>query len=459
MLSEAEPRVHRGDLDVVQSVIENRSVYEPDMDLTDQEAQAVLDHLLGKVKHLLEKMEGVPTASRPDALSWIIRDVHELLTAGRRALTSDRHRGYGARHRQGDNGPPSEAIVRHYTSRRFPSDFDRFLEDALLLGELTEQGDHLADLMRLDLWSSRPQLYEIWIMLTVLGWLRGRGYRIELLKIEHRPTGVPFRWDLSYAKDSQPCAVVTSTEGGSHFLFYQLYRPSGDMPDISLLAGPRGDAKAGWSIDPKHSEAGGYSANDYRATAERYRDSFGAQLSLVVEYFDRGDLGLNNPTDYGVGAHFIHSCSPEGGGRDLLFAKLEPIHPALPGTLVCVDFSSSFDSQRDQVLQELRRQVLQARGECVDEVICFAGSAVPRPGFRDWLHRGRDVFQGLSLASGTRARPLLEAVKELISRYPVSDVVLVTDGGFDVDCQKVADEIGASHGIPVRFFPNGCPIR
>ncbi len=70
------------------------------------------------------------------------------------------------------------------------------------------------------------------------------------------------------------------------------------MPDISLLSGPSVDAKAMWSLDPKHSEAGGYTLSDYKETAERYKTSFGADLSLVAEYFDKSGLGLENPVEF-----------------------------------------------------------------------------------------------------------------------------------------------------------------
>ena len=77
--------------------------------------------------------------------------------------------------------PPREAEVRQYTSPQFPADFDRFLEDALLLGNLIESSDHIADVLRLDVWPSRPQLFEVWVLLSTLKWLFCRGYQIELL--------------------------------------------------------------------------------------------------------------------------------------------------------------------------------------------------------------------------------------------------------------------------------------
>lgn len=57
LLSDAKPRVYRGELDVVESYIERRTVYEPDRDFTDKGAQAVFTYLVGKVTDLVEKLE------------------------------------------------------------------------------------------------------------------------------------------------------------------------------------------------------------------------------------------------------------------------------------------------------------------------------------------------------------------------------------------------------------------
>ena len=128
------------------------------------------------------------------------------------------------------------------------------------------------------------------------------------------------------------------------------------MPDISMLEAADASSAPMWSLDPKHSLKGGNSLADYRHTAERYRDSFGAKHSLVVEYFRRA---WSNPTDFVNGAKLIVDCNPSGSGLPLLLVELQTLDPPtierLAKQLLCVDFSSSFASRRDNALEELRR--------------------------------------------------------------------------------------------------------
>lgn len=46
------------------------------------------------------------------------------------------------------------------------------------------EADAYLDALRADIWSSRPQLFEVWVLVSILGWLERRGYAVELLKLE-----------------------------------------------------------------------------------------------------------------------------------------------------------------------------------------------------------------------------------------------------------------------------------
>jgi hypothetical protein len=329
------------------------------------------------------------------------------------------------------------------------SDFDKFLEDLYLLADLI-QGEGLFDLLRLDIWSSRPQLYEVWVMLSILRWLDAQGYKVQLRRAEAMPEEAPFEWDLAYSRDSRPCATVFESPGHPiGHLFYQLYRPSGDMPDISMLKGADATSAPLWSVDPKHSPRGGYALADYRRTAERYRDSFGARLSLVAECFPRP---WSNPTDFGNGAKLLVDCNPSGSGLPLLLAELQIFHPPTARQLLCVDLSSSFADRRDGALQELRIR-LRASGEedrFVEEYVCFAGNAVLVSGITTWLTNGR--LEDPSLNGGTSFAPLYEVISKVVKAARVQKVVLVTDGEFDIPLELVKTRIENDLSVGVEVI-------
>jgi hypothetical protein len=455
LLQRCETHVTRGELDVLETAISRELTYEPDRHHTDERAQQVLEWLLSRVDNLVTKLESVTSAVKPASFQWFLRDAKELLAVGKSRLAAD---SYAARRRAGrPKAPPSDQSVRAYTSHQFPSEFDRFVEDAFLMGNMVEHQTQLLDLLRLDIWSSRPQLYEVWILVTILSWLSGRGYQVQLLGTEGGHSDLPFRWNLSYAKSSRPCALIRAPNKEPQYLFYQLYRTTGDMPDISLMCNKAGDGRAIWSVDAKHSEAGGYGAADYRRTAERYRDSFGAPLSLVVEYFDRNDLGLSNPTDCGSGAHFIHRCSPGNDGLDILFGKLAPVHPVMHRQVLCIDFSSSFASRRDEVLLRLRSELGDRSSRFLDEVVCFAGSAECRFAFRDWLSGVREPFSPVALEDGTRSQPLFELLERIVRDHGITELIVVTDGQMDVPIDQFIDRVREKLCAHVYVYPGNLP--
>jgi hypothetical protein len=349
--------------------------------------------------------------------------------------------------------PPDERTIYQYASQQFAQDFDRFLEDVYLLADLIRNED-LADMFQINLWSSRPQLFEVWVMLSLLRWLRNRGFGIELLKVNTQGKNAPFRWDLSYSKDSKPCAVVRDQEAGvARFLFYQLYRTTGDMPDISLLEGPDPSSTPVWSVDPKHSEEGAYSLAEYRKTAERYRDRFGARLSLIVEYFDRPGMGRVNPITFDSRAKLIRSCRPAAPGLHLLLSELAPFHPTKNQALVCIDFSGSFSARRTSAIERLRQRLGSRSAIAVaSECICFAGNTTIVSNFNEWQSALPEALpKPVGLVDGTASEPLIDAIAEFTKRIPVSEVFLVTDGEFDIPIERVIERIRAEKDIPVSI--------
>lgn len=149
------------------------------------------------------------------------------------------------------------------------------------------RGDRIFDLIQADLWNSRPQLFEVWLLTSLLRWLSDRGYELQLLKLSTQPSG-RCEWRLPYPKDAEPCARLSGRpDAGS--VYFQRYRP-GDMPDICFIPESGSDAQPLWVVDAKHSDARGYGLSHYSRTATRYGASHGIRLSAFLEYFPRPNL-------------------------------------------------------------------------------------------------------------------------------------------------------------------------
>ncbi len=452
LLRKAEPRTRRGRLDVVRTHLQGRMTYGRDRHRVDKDAQRVLGHFANRIEQLNECLNQIQKTKRPRELTEILRDARQLEDAIAECL--DDPRGPYSPSQGWEEEPPDEHIIHHYTSPSFVTDFDKFAEDIFSLADLI-RGINVVDMLQINVWSARPQLFEIWVLLRLLHWFCSKGYIVELLKTECVGIDSPFRWNLSYSKDSQPCAVVRDIHTSlQQFLFYQLYRPSGDMPDISLLEDSDPSSSPIWSVDPKHSEKGGYSRSDYEATAVRYRDSFGASLSLVVEYFDRSDFGELNPIEFGPGAKLISCCRPDGTGLPILLTELSEFHPTRPQVLVCIDFSGSFLSQREEVLERLRQRCRSGLlTNVAPECICFAGSTAIVRDFDKWLNaKSGSVISPGDLQGGTASTPLASAICDFNERIPISEVLLVTDGEFDIPADHVKTRIQDELPVPVTFM-------
>jgi hypothetical protein len=428
-------------------------IYKAGKESVNIRALQVLEHFLPKLLGLVNKFSqsSKPVPSKETTI--IIREAETLVARWQQVLRRT------ARHRARLPHSPAltERDVESFTIPNFTYEFDRLLEDMYLLFDL-EEAVQDPDLLRLDVWTTRPQLYEIWVMMSIIGWLISRGYKVELLQKTATPQGTPFRWNLSYSKDTKPCASISDVYGNQRYLFFQLYRPSKDMPDISLLSNSDPASKPIWSVDPKHSEKKGYKIDAYRETAERYRDSFRAELSIVVEYFDRSDVTTANPSIFSRNALLVHDCQPAGIGLPLLLKELDKFHPISKKALICLDLSQSFFSTLSANLPALRIKLLSDPNyvEILDEYVCFAGSAGVVRGIRKWLSdSSKELLLANNLAAGTSARPLVEAARAIIKAHHVTRLLLVSDGQFDSPTDKVLRELQRDFNLDVEVTSLG----
>lgn len=281
LLSRASPAQDQSRIDLVRSYIYKRTIHEEPRDHTDHSAGQVLEHLCVRVRRLAETLERAPKEYRSISHAELVNDLRKLLDAAEakvfRPLCRNPIHRRNVQRRTAKQTMRAAQIGR-YVGMPFVESFDRLCEDILTLGDAVRE-DEIFDLVQADLWSSRPQLFEIWLLIQILGWLHRRGWSVRLLGLTETSSRV--KWQLSYAKAAKPCAEVISPDGTRSEMFFQLYRRTGDMPDICLI-----DGKVPlWAVDAKHSELAGYALGTYRGTAQRYRDSFRAKVSLAAEYF------------------------------------------------------------------------------------------------------------------------------------------------------------------------------
>jgi hypothetical protein len=454
ILQAAAPRKVEGDIDVVETFIQSRMaqargdasrelIREPDHVYRNSEAEVFLHFVISRVTEVAHRLSHIPVGSQPAEVKSIVRYTTEFLRQSGKILPSSKYLS-----KKTNVAQPSQHYLRRH--ERFLRDFDRFREDLFLLADLIE-GERLFDILRLDVWSSRPQLFEVWTLLAILRWLAHRGYGIELLKLEQTVGAI--KWQLAYAKDKEPCALVKGTPKGSvSYLYYQLFRSSGDMPDLALLSGAESSSAPIWSVDPKHSEKEGYSIKAYQRTAERYRDSFGAPLSIVAEYFERSDCAAN-PIDFGHSAYLIHNCQPGKQGLALLLNQLSSRHPVIRTTLVCLDVSQSFRPHLPYILPGLLRTLDGENGRWLDEVVCFAGSAIRKKGLRGFLESGDGLdTSSLGLNEGTNAEPLVQAVAGVVQESGANRIILVTDGVFDLPLDALIQRFRSEMSVAVDII-------
>jgi hypothetical protein len=295
----------------------------------------------------------------------------------------------------------------------------RFIEDVLAIASL-EKSSEVADLLRLDLLKDRPRLFEIWCMSQILSMYQSWGCVVE---VESVKAGDPPVWNLNFSRASEPVARI-EYGGTQWWFFYQLFRTGterANMPDLALLKGRSADSDVIWIADPKYSEAGGYSRNDYVEVAERYRDAFQPQHTWICEFFARREWFGGDCHATGDRISILSEVQPKGEGIRILQRDLRRIHSLpLNEFVLAVDCSGSFMDKLQKLEIGLQKLVTRAAA-----VICFAGEAEELTGAIPIK------FAAVQIEGGTYLRPLVSTLETLSGRDPShTTLVLVTDGGF-----------------------------
>jgi hypothetical protein len=457
LLWRARMRFQQGEIDVTESLIEQAVVYEPDEDVTDYAAVQVLSSLAEPLSKLSKLLEALPESDRPVSCETLLDEIRYVQHHVESTLEEVRYRGtthYESKQLSISDDQDCQEMLQ-FVDQQFLDMFNRISEDIYLLSDLIYEGSIL-DIMNTAVWSSRPQLYEVWLLVMILDWLEQRGYHVDILKIVEREDR-KYEWQLAYAKDKTPCARVVGGVHGSCVVYYQLYQRSGDMPDLCLFPEPREENTPLWAIDAKHSDKASYTLSTYRATATRYRDSFGAESSIVVEYFPRADIrGLEGDyIAFGPGASLVCDAAPDGRGIAKVFGVLDRVHPSVRTTLVCIDLSESFRSTVDAALEEARALLRGGDASVSDKFVCFADVAVTMTGMKSFIDGNANklhVGETTRLGNSTMLEPLRRELRRVIGDTPNIELLLLSDGDFS-DGADALKSLSADFGASVRVMP------
>jgi hypothetical protein len=330
-----------------------------------------------------------------------------------------------------------------------------FVEDVLALAE-AEESASVVDLLRMDLFRKRPQLYEIWVVVAILRFMRTAGFKVEMLTLLTTQAG-RIVWNLNYAKSQAPIArLVRASDGSEFFLFYQLFRPGehrDEMPDIALMPSRRPDDKPVWIMDPKHSERGAYSRSDYAEVGMRYQSAFSPLRTWIVEFYPRPELMVQNPFVIAEGVELIRDVSPDSAGHKHLIDELRELHGSVVQMVAIVDVSGSFAGNLKRVMDDLRE--LLAQGAVLyDDIIWFADQAMRSSVNLDALKTGSDLQPPPDLGGGTNFRSALELAEALCMDAPGTfSLRIYTDGQFgDVPLSSAADHLRQWADVEVVDF-------
>jgi hypothetical protein len=309
--------------------------------------------------------------------------------------------------------------------------FKIFIESVSFLHKRTPAKE-FAQLLRLDVFRHRPQLYEMWVMCTILKALRDGGCGVQLLEVASDEDSNRV-WNLKYAKATSPVAEISKNDA-KLFLFYQLFRrrSKGDMPDISLWPDRAAETVPVWIVDPKFSEKGGYSMSSYVSTAQRYMDQFRpSAFCCVLEYFPRAEIGSDS--------RVILDVAPGRAGLGTLRRLLKHAHGLASQKIAVLDLSSSYIDDVLAVAPQLRRLV--TAGELSDTCILFAGNAKVCASLTEASERAFDIERA-AVGTNSRIMPVLAEALRFASEDNEQTFILLSDGDFDDGSMQTVYESG-----------------
>ncbi len=307
-----------------------------------------------------------------------------------------------------------------------------FFIETILFKLKKAENETVSDLFKIAIFRNRPQLYEIWILTTVLHYYKTKGFIIEILSKSFNNEKA--KWKINFSKSSSPIASIASTGmTAKYFLFYQLFRKGekrAEMPDIALLPSINSTATPLWIIDPKHSKSG-YTIRYYEEVATRYQYVFNPTVSLISEYYPRE---ISNPFTLKENSNTLlyTDVSPKGDGKGKLMEKLYATHGFR--TTVVIDISSSYINEEQNIKEKIKRSI-GAGVVFTDYYFLFADKVIEMNNLTNFLNETSNFTTLDFITNKTLFLPVINLLSDKFAKKLLSDSICVySDGEFnDID--------------------------
>lgn len=418
------------EVDLVEAYIESQAGSSPEMEETvnvryNEDGVRARKEYDEKLRELDNKLDLAAHADLPAGAKELLKDVTNLSRNHARQLEKDILRIRGADRRIRKGFSPKLTDDDHERWRRF-------VEGILFLSDI-EESSSAVDILRMDLFRKRSQLYEVWIVVKIITLMKRIGCMDEMLSLHTTESGRVV-WNLNYTKSGAPIARFVGRDGTQSYLFYQLFRAGevrANMPDIVLMPSNRPDDNPIWILDPKHSERRSYSLADYREVGQRYQSTFAPRRTWIVDYYSRPELGADNPRLLADHVELIRDVSPTGGGYTYLLERLREFHGAPETTMAIIDISASFVGNFELVKADLDH--LAAEGAVLaDDIIWFSDGALQSSGCLDGLRQGTLTPPPELAGRGSQFGPVLQKLQQLheVGLSPLS-LRIYTDRAFN----------------------------
>lgn len=359
---------------------------------------------------------------------------------------------------QGYSHPTRSTEDRHFSAAHQAA--DKVREAVLAASEFADALDGMYDFLNLQIWRQRWRVYELWVLVRIVGVLMEAGAAIG-----DRSRIIDGAWQLKFTKDSSP-AIGLELDGQMIELYYQLYQgrgSTGDMPDLAVrIKGGRFVAV----VDPKHGYS--YSRQDLNGVCERYADAFKPFFCCVCNYFPvrateelrRDPLSLvlyelcPNAT-----VPLTRFESELSNALVLAFRDRGLEIRRRPGLIVLFDVSSSASGVRTTLLEALRSELARMdRKPRADSRALTFSTQVVREGSLDGLV-SEAMLQGQS-HGGTDFTAALRAAALRLGTLPApTELWMFTDGLGAGDLQQLTPELAKSQSRVVIFETGNSALR
>lgn len=321
--------------------------------------------------------------------------------------------------------------------------FRIFKEDLLANCDYEAETTELCDFLNLDIWQERWRIYELWTLVYLISIFERQGFEVDISsRIKNG------KWDLKYAKDSKPIAVL-SNGTVSLDVYYQLYSKgssAGDMPDIAVKSG----SDFLLIFDPKHGKTyplGNLSevARRYAALAEMNRTTTVSSLTVVHNFYsmhyEKEELDTVQRSLVMSG---IRPNSPALAELEQEILSILPPDWKRPteSIIILIDVSPSMDTAKPLVIEKAGEVFSSHRlnANAGSAVMLFADGVICKKPF-DHVEDFSQDFCSYT-GNGTNLQSAISEAIDHLQRLPTpSRIFLFNDGDGLTDIEALTEKI------------------